>query len=265
MPTTSNNSSNTHIPFAVQVRFLQEEWDRDREQQTESERKGNLAVDTACPAAVEMSVTAPTLPASRDQSEESLAHEIHEAYCRKVGPIDYSLFESEWIAAAALVRKLDADVENYLQAQHERHIGLDPEDLGSSVAADVYGKFMKQRDRDIYETYLYMERSHPVQCRESQWDPVRSLISPMLPFSASFRVFGALAYGADDRDMNTILDLYGREALRELHDSPRLQEHLRSLWDMPPEIIVEGLVARITAIEQEAAAKAKAAEPGGAA
>lgn len=209
---------------------------------------GDRSSDT-CQNQVSDTVVSKSAPRSV-QDLNLLAHEIHSEYCRYCANVGFDTFAEEWRATAMQVAKLGITVSMYVEAQLQRRIRLDPEDLCGEEAVRAYRRHLYKVDNDALEGFKYCETQHPILAKWMMVEdrPLALLVSPVRSFSDAYRVVSAyLDKSGDQNNRNSIREWYADTAIDEIKSSPSLVQYLKSRFGLDADDVIhwlEGVKAR---------------------
>lgn len=168
----------------------------------------------------------PDTPAPPRPSLDELARQVHAEFTKLGAKLDYEPFEDEWLAAAKLAQELECDIETFVEAQRQRGIRLDPEDIGGAAARDAYERFIRDRDHDIVRGFVYSGRLLETSVdMDAGRTPHAQLWSPMMSYHPAYRVLASqrLCTWVEHCE---IVAFWHREAARELRLSSSLRQYL---------------------------------------
>lgn len=218
--------------------------------------------DDTCP--VKGNNTEVSKPAHNSvQQLNLLAHEIHSEYCKRCAKLGYDAFAEDWLAAARRVAKLGVTVSIYMEAQQQRRIRLDPEDLHGEEAVCAYLKHVYKVDSENLEDFKYCEVQHPIDAKWTMTEdrPLALLVAPVRSYCSSYRVvFAYLDKGGNPKHRSLIREWYADTAIDEIKSSPSLVRYLKKRFQLDADEVIqwlEGVKARVEVKE--------ASESGGAA
>ena len=149
---------------------------------------------------------------------EERSRAVHAAYCKHFGKVGYDSFRDCWIKAAALVQACDADPDWFVESQKDQMSELDPEDLAHKDAKARYLRAYAERAKELIASFRYSEVDHDNLMKNTPWEPVPALFSPVLSFQSAFRVVYAKLIGVPE-DVARVIGLYGRDAAAEIRSS----------------------------------------------
>ena len=193
------------------------------------------STDPAPVAAADAPTSAPPKPIPATSKVEAFARAAHTLYCERYGHVDYASFEDEWLAAAKLIQEFGTEPRKFFDAIASGRAWMDPEDLGSPTGADRFRIYAKEKDEEILNSFVYVEKQAWPQIIRStdSWEtPWCMLANIYVGYSAIFRVAATIACCTDPKYAQTVYEIYGSRARRELLASPLLQRYLVEKWGM---------------------------------